>query len=152
MNWQKEILSNKILEDKISDFLEIHGTSGLEQALQLYTDIHQEYLIKNKYSTSKIKISDIYYIDIQGHGIIFHTSSGLYKKYGTLNEELGTLSQYGFIKCNQSCMISLSKIKAICGNEILLVNNETVHMSKRYASKVLLAYSVGSNPRKRKKD
>ncbi|MDO4296845.1 MAG: LytTR family DNA-binding domain-containing protein [Lachnospiraceae bacterium] len=148
MNWQKEFTNNKLLKDKISDFLDIHGVSGLEQALQLYTDMHQEYLIKNKSSISKIKINDIYYLDIQGHDIILHTASGLYKKYGTLNEELETLSHYGFIKCSQSCMISLSKIKTIHNNEITLTNDDTVHMSKRFAPKVLLAYSVGSNTRK----
>lgn len=150
MNWQKEFTNNKLLKDKVCDFLDIHGVAGLEQALQQYMDTHQEYLIKNKSSISKIKIRDIYYLDIQGHDIIVHTASGLYKKYGTLNEELETLSQYGFIKCSQSCMISLSKIKNIHNNEIVLINDDTVHMSKRFAPKVLLAYSVGSNAKKDK--
>ena len=43
----------------ISDFIDHYGQSGLEQALQLYTDMQQEYICKTKTSISKIKIYDI---------------------------------------------------------------------------------------------
>ena len=40
-------------------------------------------------------------------------------KYGTLANELKVLSMYGFMKCNQSCLVSLDKIKTIRRNEVI---------------------------------
>lgn len=140
MNWFHEISGNRSAQAKLYNFLINYGISGLEQALQLYTDMQQEYICNTKTSTSKIKVGDIYYLEIRGHNIIAHTDQGVFQKYGSLNNELKTLSGYGFVKCNQSCVISLSKIKSICNNEIVLTNNETVHMSRSYAPKVIMAF------------
>lgn len=140
MNWIKEISCNKVLQTKLSNFLSKYGIPGLEQALQLYTDMQQEYICCTKTSTSKVKYADIYYIEIQGHHITTHTENGTFSKYGSLSKELKTLSNYGFVKCNQSCIVSLSKIKTIIDNNIIFTNNESVHMSRTYASKVILAF------------
>ena len=48
-------------------------------------------------------------------------------KYGTLANELKVLSMYGFMKCNQSCLVSLDKIKTIRRNEVILINNIRLH-------------------------
>lgn len=116
MDWLNEILQNKSLQNKLTTFLTAYGLSGLEQALQLYTDMQQEYICKTKTSTTRVKIADVYYLEIHGHNIIAHTSQGIHRKYGTLINELKTLSHYGFIKCNQSCIVSMTKIKSICNN------------------------------------
>ncbi len=117
-----------------------YGTTGLEQALQNYTDLQQEYICKTKTSISKIQIYDIYYLEILEHDISVHTQHGIYQKYGTLSNELKFLSPYGFIKCNQSCIVSMHKIKTICSNDIILINNEHLHMSRHYAPKVITAF------------
>ena len=101
------------LQDTISTFLTQYGSSGLNQALQLYKNTQQEYICRTRTSISKINISDIYYMEIQEHQITIYTQHGTYHKYGTLNNELKSLSPYGFIKCSQSCIVSLGKIKAI---------------------------------------
>lgn len=87
------------LKDNLSAFLEQYGSSGLNQALQLYEDTQQEYICRTRTSISKIYISDIYYMEIREHQITIYTQYGSYHKYGTLNNELKTLSPYGFIKC-----------------------------------------------------
>ena len=97
------------LKDTISNFLEQYGPSGLNQALQLYKDIQQEYICRTRASISKINISDIYYMEIKQHQITIYTQHGNYHKYGTLNNELKSLSSYGFIKCAQNCIVSLKK-------------------------------------------
>lgn len=42
----------------ISNFLDQYGSSGLNQALQLYEDTQQEYICRTRTSISKIHISD----------------------------------------------------------------------------------------------
>ncbi len=136
---------NKKQQLYFSNFLKQYGISGLEQALQLYIDMQQEYICKTKISISKIRISDIYYLKIQRHNISIYTKHDEYYKYGTLNNELKQLSAYNFVKCNQSCLVSVGKIKTIKHNEITLINNSKLHMSRNCAPKILAAFSSHNN-------
>ena len=140
MNQINEIFSNKSLHEKVSVFLSAYGISGLEQALQLYTDLQQEYICKTKTSITRLKISDIYYLEVHQHNISVHTKHGIYHKYGTLSNELNFLSKYNFIKCSQNYVVSLSKIQSITGNQLTLNNNETLHLSRSCATTVMMAF------------
>ncbi len=141
MNLLQELFKNKKLCKKLGIFLKNYGVLGLEEALQSYTNMQDTYICKNKTSISKIPIGEIFYLEIQQHLITVHTCCDTYQKYGTLNNELKVLAYYGFIKCNQSCIVSLSKIKTIYNNKIILINNTEIHMSRNYASKVLTYFS-----------
>ena len=132
---------DKNLPKTITEIIDHYGASGLEQALLLYTDMQQDYICTTKTSVSKIKIHDIYYLEIMGHHIDVHTEYGTYQKYGSLNKELEVLLPHGFIKCNQSCIVSLHKIRTIQGNDIILINSERLHLSRHYAPNVLMAFS-----------
>lgn len=125
----------------ISNFLGQYGVSGLKRALQLYKDIQQEYICRTRTSISKINISDIYYMEIREHQITIYTQDGTYHKYGTLNNELKSLSPYGFIKCAQNRIVSLGKIRSICFNDIILINGVKIHMSKKYAISIISEFS-----------
>ena len=129
------------LDDTITNFLAQYGISGLKQALQFYKDTHQEYICRTRTSISKIYISDIYYMEIQEHQITIFTQHGTYHKYGTLNNELKSLSPYGFIKCAQNRIVSLNKIRTINCTDITLINGTKIHMSKRYALTTITAFS-----------
>lgn len=141
MNWIQEFSSNKNLYGTLSSFLDQYGTSGLEKALQLYHTTHQAYIFKNKLSISRINIYDIYYLKISRHDIAIYTEHGQYHKYGTLTHELKILAPYGFINCSQSCIVSLNKIRDIQHQDIILVNDEILHMSRNYINKVIIAFS-----------
>ena len=141
MNLLKELSLNKNLNTNLSDFLSQYGTTGLEHALQLYQNTHQKYICKTRKNISQINIYDIYYLEIQKHNITIHTQHEIYHKYGTLANELQTLSPYGFVRCTQSCIVSLSKIKHILRDDIILINNVRLHMSRGYASQVIIAFS-----------
>lgn len=144
MNWIHELEQSESLQNTLTTFLNQYGLSGLENALHLYTNLQQEYICKTKTTTSKVNIIDIYYLEIRTHTITVHTQHGSYQKYGSLTDEERLLSPYGFMKCNQSCIINLSKIRSICNSTITLVNNVQLHMSQLYAPKVLIAFSRNS--------
>ena len=129
------------LNDTISNFLAQYGTSGLKHALQLYINTHQEYICRTRASISKLNISDIYYMEIREHQITIYTQHGTYHKYGTLNNELRSLSSYGFIKCAQNRIVSLGKIRSVCFNDIILINGAKIHMSKKYAISIISEFS-----------
>ena len=83
MDWIKELGKNKKLKNTLTTFLEQYGLSELEQALYLYSELRQEYICKTRTSISKIRMSDIYYLEIQGHNITVFTQQEAYRKYGT---------------------------------------------------------------------
>ena len=141
MTCAKESQINAELQDTISTFLTQYGTSGLKHALQLYINTHQEYICRTRTSISKIHISDIYYMEIHEHQITIYTQHGNYHKYGTLINELKSLSSYGFIKCAQNRIVSLGKIRSINFNDIILVNGTKIHMSKKYAISIISEFS-----------
>ena len=87
-------------------------------------------------------------MEIREHQITICTQHGTYHKYGTLNNELKSLSSYGFIKCAQNRIVSLSKIRTINYTDIILINGTKIHMSKRYALATITAFSKErkSNP------
>jgi DNA-binding LytR/AlgR family response regulator len=137
----KKTQINDKLNKTLSDFLDLYGTSGLENALQLYRNSHQEYICKTRTSVSKMSVWDIYYMEIREHQITIYTQHGTYHKYGTLNNELRSLSSYGFIKCAQNRIVSLGKIRSVCFNDIILINGAKIHMSKKYAISIISEFS-----------
>lgn len=141
MTYSNESQIDTELQDIISTFLTQYGTSSLKHALQLYRDTQEEYICRTRTSISKIHISDIYYMEIQEHQITIYTQHGTYHKYGTLNNELKSLSSYGFTKCAQNRIVSLWKIRSICFNDIILINGIKIHMSKKYAIPIISEFS-----------
>lgn len=141
MNWIKEITNDKSLKADLQSFYNTYGISGIRQAIKLYTDMQQEYICRTKSSVTKISIGDIYYLEIREHDISVHTTHGTYHKYGTLNKELEVLAPYGFLKCNQSFIVSLNKIRAIDHDDLILVNGSKIHISRNYAQKVICEFS-----------
>lgn len=139
MDWIQELTKKESTYGFLTAFLDQHGLSGLEKALQLYSNTQVEYICKTKSSITKMKIADIYYLEIRKHTITIHTEQGTYQKYGSLTEEQKFLAPYGFIKCRQNCLVSLEKIHSICDDTIILTNQLRLHMSQRYAPKVLVA-------------
>lgn len=142
MNWSKEIKNDKTLYSDLQSFWQLYGADGLRQAMKLYIDTQKEYVCRTKTSVSKISINDILYLTIQGHNISVHTFHGVYHKYGTLSKELKLLESYRFIKCSQSCIVSLNKIRTISHDDIVLITDEKLHMSRKCAPKILLRFSV----------
>lgn len=70
-------------------------------------------------------------MEIQEHQITIYTQHGNYHKYGTLNNELKSLSSYGFIKCAQNRIVSLGKIRSICFNDIILINGAKIQYEQK---------------------
>ena len=112
MNWIQELTQKESLCCSLTVFLDQHGFSGLEKALQLYSNTQAEYICKTKAAVTRIKIDDIYYLEIQTHTITIHTGHATYQKYGSLADEMKFLAPYRFIRCRQNCLVSLEKSKA----------------------------------------
>lgn len=144
MDWLQEVLEDKELKSELLDFIERHGKDGLKKAIQNYADAQFQYICKSRTSISKIKIDDIFYLEIKGHNISIYTMDKVYSKYGSLTREVEELIPYGFLKCNQSILVALNKIHAIEQNKITLMNGMNLHMSRSCAPKIVMAFTLGN--------
>ncbi len=111
---------------------------------KISADEHQTYICKikqGKQSITKINIYDIIYLEIQKHDISVHTAQGIYHKYGSLVNELKYLSPYGFLKCTKNCIVSLNHILSIHSDNINLIDGTQIHMSRKYAATIIIAFS-----------
>ncbi|EOS69793.1 hypothetical protein C818_02577 [Lachnospiraceae bacterium MD308] len=122
-------------------FLDTYGANGLRQAMDAYINAQQIYLCKTRTSTSKIPVKDIFYIEIRKHLVTIHAACGCFQKYGSLSNELRHLSKYGFVKCSQNYIVSLSKVQTATYHEVILTDHTKISLSKQYAAKVLLAFN-----------
>lgn len=144
MNWLEKISADDQLYNNLASFLDQYEVSDLEKALHLYRSTHQTYICKtkqDKQSVTKINIYDIIYLEIKKHDISVHTTHGTYHKYGSLVNELKNLSPYGFFKCTKNCIVSLNHIQSIYGDDINLIDGTQIHMSRKYAATIIIAFS-----------
>lgn len=139
MDWLQEITKDNALSKELSRFMALYGTPGLSQALELYTDMNQEYLCRTKDSLFTIRIYEISYLEIHGHNITVHTIHDVYQKYGSLSDELKILARFGFVKCNQSVLVSLRQIRSIQQDTVFLADGTPLHLSRSCAPKVIMA-------------
>lgn len=61
----------------------------------------------------RLDTADIYYIESQGHNLIYHTHHDTYITSGTMNAAEKQLSDYGFSRGNKSYLINLAHVDGI---------------------------------------
>lgn len=66
-----------------------------------------------KGGTIRIDIANIYYIESQGHNLIFHTASGDYESVGTMKEVEDKLESMNFFRGNKGYLINLAHVEGV---------------------------------------
>ena len=61
----------------------------------------------------RLDTADIYYIEVQGHNLIYHTCTGEYISPGTISAAEKALCSYGFSRGNKSYLINLAHVDGI---------------------------------------
>ena len=79
---------------------------------------------------NKINISDVLYVEVISHDIIFHMMSGQnITTSGTLKKYDEKLKDLWFIRCNSCYLVNAHKIKRVEKLDIQLVNDEVIAIS-----------------------
>lgn len=77
----------------------------------------------------RLDTADIYYIESQGHNLIYHTRTGVYIASGTMNAAESSLSPYGFSRGNKSYLINLAHVDGI-QDKCAQVKGESLQLSR----------------------
>ena len=78
---------------------------------------------------NKIDTSNILYIEVISHDIIFHLTDGEVTTSGTLKKYEEQMKKHWFIRCNSCYLVNARKIKRVEKLDIQLVNNEVIAIS-----------------------
>lgn len=72
----------------------------------------------------RISSSQIKYIEISGHKMIYHTTNGTIKVYGNLKEVESVLNGRMFVRCNSCYLVNLNFVFAIRGYTVVVGEDE----------------------------
>ena len=74
----------------------------------------QEEVVLSSGSTIKrVSVNDIYYVEVDGHYLCWHLTSGELSIYGSLVQAERQLAQAPFVKCNSGILVNLNYVQTI---------------------------------------
>lgn len=92
-------------------------------------NVEQEKVIRTDGGLRILKLSQIFYVEIRGHELLYHTDTGDIESYGTLKEIEAEFGE-SFVKCNNCYLINLKYVTAVDKNEIT-VGEYKIEISQR---------------------
>ncbi len=88
-----------------------------------------EIVIQNAQGGFRLKVSDIYYVEVIKHYIVFHTPSGEIQMWGSLTDIEKRLPAERFARCNSCYLVNLAYAKRVDGND-LYVGDDMIAISR----------------------
>lgn len=86
----------------------------LGRAIQHMKQRDKTYLtIPVKGGAMKVDTADIYFVESQGHRLVFHTRSGNLQSAGAMRKIEETLAPSGFFRCNNGYLVNLDHVDGI---------------------------------------
>ncbi len=86
-----------------------------------------------------LETRDIYFVEIDGHTLRYHTRQEVLEIRGTMKQAESGLAEFHFVKCNQWCLVNLQHIKELRENTIRILDKE-LKISRRMRSAFLSAF------------
>lgn len=103
----------------------------LKRVLENYTKMEERgIVIKTNSSFVRINISDIRYIEVRDHRLMFHCGEDVYETFDTLNKYLERLKEEPFALCNRCYLVHLRYVTRV-NKDGVYVEKEWIQMSRR---------------------
>lgn len=92
------------------------------------------------------RLREIYYIEVQGHKLTYHTEKGQLPGTGTLQDAEQRLHGKGFLRCNKCYLVNQKHIQTVTGSDVVLSNGEKLQISRLRKKEFMeeLARSMGN--------
>lgn len=74
--------------------------------------------VKTREGIRVISSAEIYYIEVMGHDLMFHTAGEVITSYGGLGERESELREHEFARCSASVLVNLRYVNGLYGEEI----------------------------------
>lgn len=77
----------------------------------------------------KISTDELYYAEVTGHYLLYHTKSGVYKQKASMRDLEAKLAPYAFNRCNNCYLVNLHYVSGVKKDE-LEINGEWLKISR----------------------
>lgn len=94
--------------------------------------------IKIQSGAMKLKTSDIYYIESEGHNLHYVTKKGNYRCRAKIQNAEDSLSQYGFFRSNKSYLVNMQYVEGV-SDGCCLVNGDRLLISRARKKDFMMA-------------
>lgn len=89
-------------------------TQRIERALQRMQRRNKRYIaVSNQGGMVKLDVSQLTYIEVQDHDLVYHTTKGSFSARGTLAEAERLLAEPKFFRCNKGYIVNLEYVEAV---------------------------------------
>ena len=78
----------------------------------------KEVLIQSAGIITRLRASQILYVEIQDHLLIYHTDQGNLESWGKMSDAESELSPHGFIRCSSSHLVNLRYVVSVEGSSV----------------------------------
>lgn len=90
----------------------------------------KELMIRSSSKITRLPVSQLYYVEVRDHLLIFHTSQGDLESWGKLSDIEAELKDHDFVRCSSSYLVNLRYIMGVDG-DIAVVANDRIPISQR---------------------
>lgn len=102
--------------------------------------ISEESIMLNKGGGfQRLNISDIFFIEADGHSLVYHTAQGEYTELReTLKKREAELLPLHFIRCNHYLLVNMRHVRSLKNGELTLSNGAMVQISRSKRKECML--------------
>ena len=105
-------------------------TQRIQRALVRMQRRTRRYIrIDSQEGSQKLDLSRIYYVEVQGRSLAYHTADGIFETQGTMKETQEKLGEKDFFRCNKGILVNLEQVVGMRGDNAL-VGSEEVQVSR----------------------
>lgn len=85
--------------------------------------LNTQFVVRNDEGNWYLKASEIYYVEVMKHDLLYHTTKGKIETAGSLKQEEKRLGDLGFFRCNYCYLVNLHYVSSVRGNMVTVGGN-----------------------------
>jgi len=101
----------------------------------------KEIVIKRSVGYKKIALKSVYYIEVMGHKLTFHTAEGELDGSGSLAELENKLKGDAFVRCNNCYLVNLRYISSVEQYNVIMSNGDVLKISQPKKKSFMSAFA-----------
>ena len=99
----------------------------------------QQMVLDSDAGMVRVDVSDILYVEVLAHYLIYHTETQDYRVRGSMKEHEEALRGYGFCRAHKSYLVNLRRIENIKGSVVLIGSTE-LPLGRAYKESLMADY------------
>lgn len=84
----------------------------------------KEIIVRSSSRIARLPISQIHYVEVRDHLLIYHSTQGNLDSWGKLSDIERELSGYGFVRCSSSYLVNLRHIISVDGDTVNIAGDK----------------------------